>query len=146
VQTRRDFQTGGIMKENKNTYIWERLSKHLDDKMQDFVIDAFDECFDYSVPRPWDKIIADLVRLIEHKVSYDKTTIKIVQVKSKFGFLRFYTQGDTDDYISGAIKMAEIQTEKICPHCGSYDKPKVKTGRYLKGCTICDNIARFEMT
>lgn len=134
------------MKENKNTNIWEKLSKHLDEKYKDFVVEIFDGCFSYSVPQPWDKIIADLIRVIESHVTYKGTTIKIAQVKSKFGTLRFYTNAGADDYIRGAIKMAEIQSEKICPHCGSFDKPKVSTGRYFKGCTSCDDNARFQMT
>jgi len=134
------------MKQNKNTDIWNKLSKYLRDKYKDFVIESFDGCFSYSVPQPWDKIIADLIKVIESHVTYKGTSIKIAQVKSKFGVLRFYVDGDTDDYIRGAIKMAELQSEKICPHCGSFDKPKVSTGRYLKGCISCDDNARFEMT
>jgi len=134
------------MKQNKNTDIWNKLSKYLRDKYKDFVIESFDGCFSYSVPQPWDKIIADLIKVIESHVTYKGTNIKIAQVKSKFGVLRFYVDGDTDDYIRGAIKMAELQSEKICPHCGSFDKPKVSTGRYLKGCISCDDNARFEMT
>jgi hypothetical protein len=134
------------MKQNKNKDIWNKLSKHLRDKYKDFVIESFDGCFSYSVPQPWDKIIADLIKVIENHVTHKGTNIKIAQVKSKFGALRFYTDGDTDDYIRGAIRMAELQSEKICPHCGSFDKPKVSTGRYLKGCTSCDDSVRFEMT
>ena len=134
------------MKQNKNQDIWNKLSKHLRDKYKDFVIESFDGCFSYSIPQPWDKIIADLIKVIENYVTHKGTNIKITQVKSKFGALRFYTDGDTDDYIRGAIRMAELQSEKICPHCGSFDKPKVSTGRYLKGCISCDDSARFEMT
>jgi hypothetical protein len=135
-----------MMKQNKNTDIWNKLSKYLRDKYKDFVIESFDGCFSYSVPQPWDKIIADLIKVIESHVTYKGTNIKIAQVKSKFGVLRFYVDGDTDDYIRGAIKMAELQSEKICPHCGSFDKPKVSTGKYLKGCISCGDNARFEMT
>jgi len=134
------------MKKDKNTYVWERLSKYLDDKMKDFVIDVFDNCFGYSVPNAWDMIIADLVKIIHYRVtSYDKKGIKVVQVKSKFGGLRFYTEGEHDDYIYGAIKMAEAQAYKTCPVCGSFNKPRTHTGRYLKGCIVCKDTS-FEMT
>ena len=73
------------MKENKNTDIWKKLSKHLDEKYKDFVVEIFDGCFSYSVPQPWDKIIADLIRVIESHVSYKGTNIKMeVCVKGTF--------------------------------------------------------------
>tara|TARA_R110001583_G_scaffold8195_5_gene39627 strand:- start:16508 stop:16912 length:405 start_codon:yes stop_codon:yes gene_type:complete len=134
------------MKKDKNIYVWERLSEYLDDKMKDFVIDIFDNCFDYSIPKSWDLIIAELVKIIHYRAtSCDKKGTKVVQVKTKFGELRFYTEGEHDDYIYGAIKMAEAQAHKICPACSSFDKPRTFSGRYLKGCVRCEDMS-FEMT
>ena len=41
-----------------------------------------------------------------------------VQVKEKFGSLRFYYDGG-DDYINGVVNMAVIMSEKTCMECGS---------------------------
>ena len=132
------------MKE-KNTYVWERLSKHLDENRKEFVLEVFEECFDYSPFHSWDKVIADLVTIMYHRKRFYDKHVKVAQVKSKFGGLRFYIEGDTDDYLRGAIKMAEIQCSKICAHCGSYDREKAKTGRYVVKCILCDGES-FEMT
>jgi hypothetical protein len=40
------------------------------------------------------------------------------QVKEKFGTLRFYTNA-TDDYIRGAISMAEAMSLTTCEECGN---------------------------
>ena len=40
-----------------------------------------------------------------------------VQVKEKFGSLRFYYDGG-DDYINGVVRMAESMSCKICMTCG----------------------------
>ena len=41
-----------------------------------------------------------------------------VQVKEKFGGLRFYYDGG-DDYINGVVNMAVFMAEKTCMECGS---------------------------
>lgn len=41
-----------------------------------------------------------------------------VQVKAKFGGLRFYIY-DSDEYIDGAISLAESMSYHICENCGS---------------------------
>lgn len=43
--------------------------------------------------------------------------VKVLQVKEKFGTLRFYTQGG-DDYINGLISLAETMSNHICEECG----------------------------
>jgi hypothetical protein len=54
--------------------------------------------------------------------------IQAVQVKEKFGTLRFYTNY-SDDYIDGLIAMAESMTAVTCQECG---KPgKVRGGGWI---------------
>lgn len=60
--------------------------------------------------------------------------IYAVQVKEKFGGLRFYMNG-TDDYISGAIAMAESISNHICQVCGAPGKNKPVGSWYT---TLCD--------
>jgi len=60
-------------------------------------------------------------------VSNDKN-IEAVQIKQKFGGLRFYVNYSNDD-IDRAISIAESLSYKICEKCGSY-VDKVKTVPY----------------
>jgi hypothetical protein len=63
--------------------------------------------------------------------------IQAVQVKEKFGTLRFYTNY-SDDYIDGLIAMAENMTDVTCEECG---KPgKVRDGGWIY--VACDEHTR----
>jgi len=126
---------------DKNQMIWGRLRLYLPEDMEGYVLGLFDSCFDYSVPRPWDHVIAELVTIIQWRAEFFQKNIKIVQAKIKFGGLRFYIDGDKDDYLYGAIKMAEIECSKICPHCASYNKTKLKTGRFTTKCLECKDVS-----
>ena len=57
----------------------------------------------------------------------------IVQIKEKFGALRFYCDG-TDKYIDGLIDMAETMSTQICEKCGNVGH--VRKGGWLV--TLCD--------
>ena len=56
------------------------------------------------------------------------------QVKEKFGGLRIYFSGG-DDYVFGAVGMAEEYSYKICEVCGNAGKPN-REGWIS---TLCDN-------
>lgn len=56
------------------------------------------------------------------------------QVKEKFGGLRIYFSGG-DDYVFGAISMAEEYSYKICEVCGNAGKPN--KGGWIS--TLCEN-------
>jgi hypothetical protein len=57
-----------------------------------------------------------------------------VQVKEKFGGLRFYVD-NADDYTHGVIAMAESMSYKTCEICGS---PGKQTGKgWIK--TVCES-------
>ncbi len=47
-------------------------------------------------------------------------TVEALQVKEKYGTLRFYVNGGSDE-IDGAISFAELLSGKICEVCGSTD-------------------------
>ena len=62
-----------------------------------------------------------------------------IQVKEKFGTLRFYYQGG-DDYIDGMVRMAEAMTELTCEVCG---KPGTQTdGGWIR--TLCEEHMKKE--
>ena len=51
------------------------------------------------------------------------------QVKEKFGGLRFYVKGG-DDFIHGAISLAESFSYRICADCGSKKTTNNRTARW----------------
>ena len=57
---------------------------------------------------------------VDQKQGRDPTyeQVKVVQCKEKFGSLRFYIYGG-DEFIDGAIAMAERMSAHICESCGN---------------------------
>tara|TARA_B100001093_G_C26676545_1_gene948541 strand:- start:334 stop:732 length:399 start_codon:yes stop_codon:yes gene_type:complete len=125
------------MKNNTSDRVWKRLHVFLDDSMEEHVKELFSECWMYGVPTYWDIVIADLVKIMYKRERQYKTILKVAQVKTKFGGLRFYIDGPSDDFIYGAIWKAELECAKICSNCGSYGKEKLNTGRWNAGCVQC---------
>jgi len=68
----------------------------------------------------WYGIIRNLCRIISWHVKHSKEPIdfKFTQVKEKFGVLRVYTEGG-DEYISGALRMAEAMSAVTCEVTGT---------------------------
>ena len=62
---------------------------------------------------------------------------KIMQVKEKFGGLRFYVHG-ANDFLNGMIHMAEAASFKICEQCGKPGRPR-GGGWILTLCDECEN-------
>jgi hypothetical protein len=61
------------------------------------------------------------------------------QVKEKFGGLRFYTFGG-DDFIDGAISLAESMSYRICSKCGNKkDTPSSDRGWIHSTCKNCQD-------
>ena len=83
----------------------------------------------------WFDIINELCCLIEHELKYNKElSVKVVQVKEKFGGLRFYINGGNEK-IYGMISLAEQLSTITCEVCGS--KGKLREDRaWLR--TLCD--------
>jgi hypothetical protein len=59
-----------------------------------------------------------------------------VQVKEKFGSLRFYVEGG-DNYTSGMIRLAESLSSTMCEGCGIPSKVKNNGGWYSNICPVC---------
>ena len=57
-----------------------------------------------------------------------------VQVKEKFGGLRFYIDGVSFDEIQGMISMAESMSFKVCEDCGN--RGHKQPGAWIR--TLCD--------
>jgi hypothetical protein len=70
----------------------------------------------------WYFIIDNLCRCIQNHVEWKRKTnpdfyVKAVQVKEKFGTLRFYIEGG-DEEVYGMIKMAEAMSRNTCEITG----------------------------
>jgi hypothetical protein len=73
-------------------------------------------CFGFECGDGWFTLLDNLCKIIydDRGYSYDVT---VTQVKEKFGGLRFYYTGG-NDFISGAVMLAEKMSEHICEECG----------------------------
>jgi hypothetical protein len=79
----------------------------------------------------WGSLIKELYEICDRK------GIAVVQVKEKFGGLRFYTENE-DDELSNAIRKAEDESYTICEQCGAPGKPEsLSKGGWIK--TRCIN-------
>lgn len=68
------------------------------------------------------KMVAQSIESKEfRKVVEDCHQVVAVQVKEKFGTLRFYYDGG-DDYVRGLVSMAEWASANICEMCGERGK------------------------
>lgn len=79
-------------------------------------------CWGISHSDGWYDILDRLCNLIQwHVDQKDLPQVEAVQVKEKFGTLRFYVNHQ-DDYISGCIAMAESMSARTCELCGKPGK------------------------
>lgn len=90
-------------------------------------------CWGVACGDGWYDILDNLCGIVQQHVDYHKLPqVEAVQVKEKFGGLRFYTN-HTDDYIRGLIVMAESMSYFVCEECG--DKGKLlRKGWFM---TLC---------
>ena len=82
----------------------------------------------------WNKLICDLIQnLID--IGWNK---EIAQIKEKFGTLRFYPGGCTEEQLKLIVE-AERKSSTICEYCGSKDAKLYTDGWYTTECKDCRN-------
>lgn len=90
-------------------------------------------CWGIEVDDGWYDLIDALCHQIQSHCQWRDINVEAVQVKEKFGGLRFYVDC-SEDYLDGAIDMAEEMSYRICERCG---KPgKARGGGWIR--TLCD--------
>ena len=85
-------------------------------------------CFGFECDDGWFELIKKLSEKLEPMGAV------AVQVKEKYGTLRFYAHNTTEEALD-LIEEAEDKTEKICEKCGS--PGKLRKGGWLR--TLCDS-------
>lgn len=88
----------------------------------------------------WSQLINSLAKVLEEYISSSISSelqqeIYAIQVKQKFGGLRFYMSQE-DAYITGAIILAENLSNHICEECGNVGIRK-NVGGWIT--TLCED-------
>ena len=100
-------------------------------------------CWGFDCGDGWYNIIDTLCATIQNREYNNKRNniqiapVVATQVKEKYGTLRFYYSGG-DDYIDGAVAMAEYLSEVTCETCGA--PGKTRGGGWVR--TLCDEHAK----
>lgn len=100
-------------------------------------------CFGFEHGDGWYQILNSLCGQIQNhldRINRKEEIVKqvvAVQVKEKFGGLRFYYEGG-DDEIRGMVRMAESWAAVTCEQCGN--PGRMRTGGWIR--TLCDEHAQ----
>jgi hypothetical protein len=111
----------------------------MEEKLEQSLVREFPGMFDldygFAVGNGWYKLVRNLCR--EVYPIYKKKPFKVIQVKEKFGGLRFYTEPDIKE-AQDFIRTAEEASFNICEKCGEWGK--LRFGLWVK--TLCDQHAK----
>jgi len=83
----------------------------------------------------WIPLVDTLCRLLVKSTEQGASEVKVLQVKEKFGKLRFYAVAYSS-YQGGLINMAEAYSAKLCDECGGPGNMVCIDGIYA---TRCEN-------
>lgn len=90
---------------------------------------------DWGVNSGWVLLVKNLC---ENIMQIDDT-VEIIQVKQKFGNLRFYCSNNNSQKIVDLIRLAEMTSSGICEICGDFDRVSTEgTSPYIQSlCAKC---------
>jgi len=92
-------------------------------------------CWGFECMEGWLKLIDELSK----KITELDPDVQVSQVKEKFGGLRFYIDGGSDE-VHKLIEEAEEESYKTCEGCGTKENvSQTKTG-WVK--TLCDECVK----
>ncbi|MDQ1264678.1 MAG: hypothetical protein QG559_1679, partial [Campylobacterota bacterium] len=98
-------------------------------------------CFGFECGKGWYPLISKLSGDIQRILDSDpELNIQVVQVKEKFGSLRFYAHGAFGKEIDELIEKAEEESENICENCGKPSVPQKSKGWVKIRCAECADI------
>lgn len=93
--------------------------------------------FGFECGDGWFELLKECITKIKEICERDKFKTKIVQVKEKYGCLRFYLDNYTND-IGTVVEDAEEKSKTICEYCGKEGKPVNRHRWYSAECAHCD--------
>lgn len=110
-------------------------------QFQDHMHERFPKMFEgkyggFACGPGWWPMIETLCETIQSHIDQNKglcSQVVVSQIKEKFGTLRFYVDGG-DDFVHGAIWLAESLSSHMCEECGAPGK-RVGDG-WVR--TLCD--------
>ena len=80
-----------------------------------------------SIGKGWNELVSNLCdKIAQYQKNVKDPSFEdpvVMQIKEKFGGLRFYVYGG-DDYIQGMIDFAECISYSICEDCSQPGKPR----------------------
>jgi hypothetical protein len=97
-------------------------------------------CWGFTCSSGWLKIIDELSK----KITEIDPDVEAVQVKEKFGNLRFYIDGvkkENYEKVYDLINEAEIKSSKTCEHCGTEENVSKTKNGWIK--TLCKNCIKI---
>jgi hypothetical protein len=114
------------------------------DQFADRMVERFPKMFEgkyggFAVGQGWWPMLEQLCSTIQSHIDWKEKQgnpipqVVIEQIKEKFGTLRFYYQGG-DDYIDGAVSLAETMSGHLCEDCGGLGVRR--SGGWVR--TLCD--------
>lgn len=97
-------------------------------------------CFGFECGDGWFDLIYDLSRNIDSRLKLEPKEMAenfaVVQVKEKFGCLRYYTSGSSET-ISRMIRKAEMESTHICERCSRKGGQRIIEGVWITLCKRC---------
>lgn len=94
-------------------------------------------------PDGWGILINNLCSLVEQEINQlppeQQEKVYVVQIKSKFGGLRYYLNSSTP-YINGAVELAEALSFTTCEKCGNRGEGKQVGNWSVVLCEACHPI------
>ena len=92
-------------------------------------------CWGVSTGNGWFWLINQLCSQLQWDIDRNSSPqIEAVQVKEKFGTLRFYVNGATEEQ-NAMIDLAELMSASICEQCGSTGEDVTQTKGWIM--TLC---------
>lgn len=113
------------------------MKQELEQNLKNDFPELFSELEGFQCKDGWFNLIWNLSNTVSfHCKSLPnelQNQIKVVQVKEKFGSLRYYTNHSTP-FIDGAIALAESLSHSVCETCGNRGEIRVVKYYYFCAC------------
>ena len=90
----------------------------------------------FDLPEGWEDLMEELCEALEPIFAANEE-LSVGQVKEKFGGLRFYIDGYSDE-AEKAIHAAEIKSTKTCQFCGEPGTLISERGWWMTICKECE--------